>query len=68
MISTPTKAESTTMSLAVLIGHRVCITGYKDPGMYWIVKNSLGTTWGESGFFKMGYDQDYRGSLWLPTG
>ena len=38
-------------------GHCVCIVGYNDPGMYWIVKNSWGTTWGESGFFRIGYDQ-----------
>ena len=38
-------------------GHCVCIVGYNDPGMYWIVKNSWGTTWGESGFFRIGYNQ-----------
>jgi C1A family cysteine protease len=38
-------------------GHCVCIIGYNDAGMYWIVKNSWGTAWGESGFFKIGYDQ-----------
>jgi C1A family cysteine protease len=38
-------------------GHCVCIIGYNNPGMYWIVKNSWGDKWGESGFFKIGYDQ-----------
>jgi C1A family cysteine protease len=38
-------------------GHCVCIVGYNDPGEYWIVKNSWGTAWGESGFFRIGYDQ-----------
>jgi hypothetical protein len=36
-------------------GHALCIVGYNDPGQYWIVKNSWGTSWGESGFFRIDY-------------
>lgn len=38
-------------------GHCVSIVGYDDPGGYWICKNSWGTGWGESGFFKIAYGQ-----------
>ncbi|HOX28537.1 MAG TPA: C1 family peptidase, partial [bacterium] len=35
--------------------HAVAIVGYNDAGQYWIAKNSWGTAWGESGFFKIKY-------------
>jgi C1A family cysteine protease len=38
-------------------GHCVSIVGYDDGGGYWICKNSWGTGWGESGFFKIAYGQ-----------
>ncbi len=38
-------------------GHAVLIVGYDDPGQYFIVKNSWGTDWGESGYFKIAYSQ-----------
>ncbi len=38
-------------------GHAVCAVGYNDAEGYWIVKNSWGTGWGESGYFKIAYDQ-----------
>jgi len=35
--------------------HAVLIIGYDDVGQYFVVKNSWGTWWGESGFFKIAY-------------
>lgn len=40
---------------AVVGGHCVCIVGYDDTQSCWILKNSWGTGWGESGFFQMSY-------------
>jgi len=37
--------------------HAVLIVGYDDIGQYFIVKNSWGTTWGESGYFKIAYSE-----------
>jgi C1A family cysteine protease len=36
-------------------GHAVLLVGYDDPGQYFIVKNSWGTGWGESGYFRIAY-------------
>lgn len=44
-------------------GHLACIVGYDDSQNCWIVKNSWGTDWGESGFFRIGYDQTAGNSL-----
>ncbi len=38
-------------------GHAVLIVGYSDAGQYFIVKNSWGTDWGESGYFKIAYSE-----------
>jgi C1A family cysteine protease len=38
-------------------GHVILIVGYDDTNQCFIVKNSWGTSWGESGFFKIGYSQ-----------
>ncbi len=38
-------------------GHAILIVGYDDYGQYFIVKNSWGTGWGESGYFKVAYSQ-----------
>jgi C1A family cysteine protease len=45
------------VSGSYLGGHAVCIVGYDDGGGYWIIKNSWGTGWGESGFFRMAYGE-----------
>ena len=37
----------------VLVGYGTDKTTYKQPVDYWLVKNSWGTTWGESGYIKM---------------
>lgn len=36
-------------------GHCVSLIGYNDSQKYWIGKNSWGTGWGESGFFRIAY-------------
>lgn len=36
-------------------GHCVMIVGYDDAKKCWIAKNSWGTGWGESGYFRIGY-------------
>ena len=38
-------------------GHAILIVGYNDAGEYFICKNSWGTWWGESGYFKIAYSQ-----------
>jgi C1A family cysteine protease len=38
-------------------GHCVLITGYDDDQRCWLAKNSWGTSWGESGYFRIGYGE-----------
>jgi len=38
-------------------GHCISIVGYDDTKGCWICKNSWGSGWGESGFFRIGYGQ-----------
>lgn len=38
-------------------GHCVCLIGYDDSLKCWIARNSWGTGWGNSGFFKIGYGE-----------
>jgi uncharacterized protein (TIGR03437 family) len=42
---------------AFLGGHAVLLVGYDDAGQYFIVKNSWGPAWGESGYFRIAYSQ-----------
>ena len=37
--------------------HCVAVVGYNDTNNYWICKNSWGTGWGESGWFKIAYGE-----------
>jgi C1A family cysteine protease len=41
-----------------LVGyHAVSVVGYDDNQQCWICKNSWGSSWGESGFFRIGYGE-----------
>jgi len=37
--------------------HCVTVVGYDDMNKYWICKNSWGSSWGESGYFRIGYGE-----------
>jgi C1A family cysteine protease len=37
-------------------GHAVLVVGYNDTDQSFLVKNSWGTYWGESGYFRIAYD------------
>lgn len=37
--------------------HAICVVGYDDNEECWICKNSWGTGWGDSGWFKIGYGE-----------
>ncbi|MBN2335896.1 peptidase C1 [Candidatus Bathyarchaeota archaeon] len=37
--------------------HAICVVGYSDEEECWICKNSWGTGWGDSGWFKIGYGE-----------
>jgi C1A family cysteine protease len=38
-------------------GHAILLVGYDDSNQCFILKNSWGTGWGESGYFRIGYSQ-----------
>ena len=38
-------------------GHAILVIGYDDGGQYFTCKNSWGTWWGESGYFRIAYSQ-----------
>jgi hypothetical protein len=37
------------------VNHGVVLVGWNDTGGYWILKNSWGTAWGESGYMRIAY-------------
>jgi len=37
------------------VNHAVLLVGWNDIGGYWIMKNSWGTSWGESGYMRIAY-------------
>jgi C1A family cysteine protease len=37
--------------------HAISVVGYDDAQQCWICKNSWNTTWGEAGFFRIGYGE-----------
>lgn len=52
-----TSGVYTHTSGSLLGGHAVLLVGYDDAGQYFIVKNSWGSGWGESGYFKIAYGE-----------
>lgn len=40
-----------------MTGHNVLVVGYDDTGSYFIVKNNRGSSWGESGYFRISYSE-----------
>lgn len=41
----------------ILGGHAVVIVSYNDSGQYWLCKNSWGSSWGDNGYFRIGYGE-----------
>jgi hypothetical protein len=37
------------------VNHAIVLVGWNDTGGYWILKNSWGTSWGESGYMRIAY-------------
>lgn len=37
------------------LNHGVVLVGWNDDGGYWIMRNSWGSSWGESGYMRIGY-------------
>jgi len=48
-------------------GHAITLVGYDDDGGYWIAKNSWGTDWGESGWFRAAYGDVIYDSAYVPV-
>jgi len=43
------------VSSPAVANHAVVLVGYNDTDDYWIVKNSWGSSWGESGYIRLSY-------------
>ena len=49
--------------------HAVCVVGFNSDEGYWIVKNSWGYSWGDSGYFKIAYGEcGIDASMWAIEG
>jgi C1A family cysteine protease len=48
--------------------HLMTLVGYNDTGSYWIVKNSWGTAWGQSGYVYIAYSSTVGTQLTEATG
>jgi C1A family cysteine protease len=48
-------------------GHAVTLVGYDDSEGYWIAKNSWGTAWGESGWFRADYGDAIHDVAYVPV-
>ncbi len=49
------------------IDHAVQAVGVSIGGGYWKVRNSWGTSWGESGFIRLKYGADTCAITYMPT-
>jgi len=46
--------------------HAMAMVGYNDTGQYWIVRNSWGTGWGETGYIRIAYSETvFNYSAWV---
>jgi aminopeptidase C len=43
---------------ALYLNHAVLLVGYNDATSSWLIKNSWGTDWGESGYIRVSYTYD----------
>ncbi len=53
------------------VNHAVALVGWDDAGGYWIMKNSWGTGWGESGYMRIAYGSQqigYAACYGIPSG
>jgi len=49
--------------------HQIILVGWDDSGQYWILRNSWGTSWGESGYMRIKWDTSRvgEGTSWVTT-
>ncbi|NIM13429.1 MAG: hypothetical protein GTO45_15040 [Candidatus Aminicenantes bacterium] len=53
------------------VNHAIVLVGWNDSGSYWIMKNSWGTGWGESGYMRIQYGANsigYAAAYGIPEG